>query len=173
MGYSDFTYNRQYLVQLEKPRYSLSVHSRYYAGYSRSAGTTRLFDKGEEYFRYRYESDDAHAEVLRSFGERRRIDLITTYDYVGRVYHEDGGDPALSHVVPPDEVISYPSLGTGAAYVRYGVERYLDEAGTPEDLTYGGAVRFMAGRSLKSLGADYEGWITSAAMRFLAKPFPG
>jgi hypothetical protein len=171
LGYSDFTYDRGYLFQMEKPRYSLSVHSRYYVGYSHREGTTRLFDKGEEYYRYRYEMDDVHAEALRSFGERRRIDLITTYDYTGRVYRRDEADTSLSHVIPSDEVLSYPSLGAGAAYVRYGVERYLDEAGTPEDLTYGGAVRFMIGRSSKSLGADYESWINSAAMRFLAKPF--
>jgi hypothetical protein len=171
LGYSDFTYDRRYLVQLEKPRYSLSVHSRYNVGFSRSEGTTRLFDEGDEYFRYRYESDDAHAEAAYSFGERSWIDLVATYDYAGRVYRRDAADTSFSHVVPPDEALSYPSLGTGVAYARYGVERYLDEAGTPEDLTYGGAVRFMTGRASKSIGADYESWINSVAMRFLAKPF--
>jgi len=146
------------------------VHSRYSAGYSHGEGTTRLFDDGDEYYCYRYDRDDVHAEFAYSFGERGGIDLITAYDYVGRVYRDDAADPSLSHVVPPDEVLSYPSLGTGAAYVRYGVERYLDEAGTPEDLTFGGALRFMAGRSLKGLGADYESWINAVAMQFLAKP---
>ncbi len=171
LGYSDFTYDRHYFVQLEKPRYSLSVHSRYNAGVGHSEGTTRLFDKGDEYYRYRYESDDVYAEVARSFGKRRRIDFIAAYDYAGRAYREDAADSSLSRVIPPDEVFSYPSLGAGLSYVRYGVERYLDEAGTPEDLTYGAAVRFTAGKSLKSLGADYESWINSVAMRFLAKPF--
>lgn len=171
LAYSDYTYDRHYLFQLAKPRYSLSVHSRYSAGYSHSEGTARLFDDGDEYYRYQYDNDDVHAEFSYSFGERSGIDLLTAYDYTGSVYRPDAADPSLSHVVPPDEVLSYPSLGTRAASVRYGVERYLDEAGTPEDLTYGGAVRFMTGRSSKSLGADYDSWINTAAMRFLAKPF--
>jgi hypothetical protein len=171
LGYSGFTYDRRYLLQVEKPRYALSVHSRYDAGYSRSEGTTRLFDRGDEYYRFRYENDDVHAEIAYSFGERDRIDLIAAYDYLGRVYREDKADPAFRHLVPPDEALSYPSIGAGVAHVRYGVERYLDEAGTPEDLTYGGALRFMAGRSLKSLGADYESWINTATMQFLTKPF--
>jgi hypothetical protein len=171
VGYSDFTYDRHYLVQLEKPRYSLSVHSRYYAGYSRGEGTTRLFDEGVEYYRYRYAYDDVHAGASYSFGARRSVDLVAAYDYTGSVYRRDAINPSLSYLVPPDEIFSYPSLGTGASYTRYGVERYLDEAGTPEDLTYGVAARFMIGRSSQRLGADYECWINSAAMQFLTKPF--
>jgi outer membrane protein assembly factor BamA len=172
VGYSDFTYDRRYSVQLDKPRYALSVHSRFSAGYGHGEGTTRLFDGGDEYFRYRYTADDVHAEAAYTFGTRSSIDLIAAYDYTGRVYRRDAADTSLGHAIPPDEVLSYPSLGTGAAYTRYGVERYLDEAGTPEDLTYGAAVRAMTGRSSKRLGADYEGWINAVAARVLAKPLP-
>jgi outer membrane protein assembly factor BamA len=172
VGYSDFTYERQYSAQIDKPRYALSVHSRFNAGYAHDEGTTRLFDAGEEYFRYRYNRDDVHAEAAYTFGTRSSIDLVAAYDYAGSVYRRDAADTSLSHAIPSDEVLSYPSLGVGVAYSRYGVERYLDEAGTPEDLTYGATVRVMTGRSSKRLGADYGGWINAVAARFLAKPLP-
>jgi hypothetical protein len=172
LGYSDFTYDTYYLVKVEMPRYSIWVHRQLSAAYTRSRGTTRLFDAGREYFRYHYLDDDAHVEAAYSFGTRRRIDLVAAYDYEGHAYRRDAASSPSSHAVPPSEVLSYPSLGAGGAYTRYGVERYLDEAGTPEDLTYGASARLMAGRSSSRFGADYESWENTASIRFLTKPLP-
>jgi hypothetical protein len=170
LGYSDFTYERQYLLQIQKPRYALSVHSRFNAGYGHDEGTTRLFDNGAEYYRYLFDKDEVHSNVSYSFGERSSIDVVAAYDYTRSDYRRDPARPPLSGVIPPDETLAYPSLGIGAAHARYGVERYLDKAGTPEDLTYGPALRIMAGKSLRVLGADYQAWINTMSMRLLVKP---
>ncbi len=171
-NYSNFTYGKNYYFQLDRPQYSLKIHSTFATVYSHSTAQNRLFYSGIEYFRYNSVNDGFHSQASYSFGERNRLNLTAAYDYFANKYSPYYSDTLLNnHLIPHDEILSYPSIGIGVGRVRYGVERYIDEAGTPEDLTFGPSIGFSFGKSLKSLGADIESWISGVSARFLVKPF--
>ncbi len=97
------------------------------------------------------------------------MDFFVKYTYEVSDYSPDDHDSPSNYLIPPDQTRSYPSLGTGFSFIEYDMQRYLDEAGTPEDLTMGAAVRFSLGRSIPEFGADYTGSRPEFSAKFLVK----
>ena len=82
------------------------------------------------------------------------------------------GDP-LNAIIPPDETVSYPSIGVGVAAINYDIARFIDAAGNPEDLTLGGSLRLTFGRSDTPFGADYIANYQAATAQFVTRPRNG
>jgi hypothetical protein len=105
-----------------------------------------------------------------TLGQNTRLSFIPAYDYEGQNFSEDIPNSPLNYAIPPDEIMSYPTLGIRAATIKYGVEKYLDSAGNDEDMAYGAALKYRFGKSIDALGADYIGYFQYVAGQFLAKP---
>lgn len=170
LGYSDYTFNREFTINLGRPQYSLSVPYGFQLKILTARSRPRLFYRGEEYFRYRQDKNIFGAAGVYTLGRNTRLSIITAYDYDGENFSEDIPNSPLNYAIPPDEIMSYPSLGIRVATIEYGVEKYLDSAGNDEDMAYGTAFKYRFGKSIHDLGADYIGYFQYAAGQFLVKP---
>jgi outer membrane protein assembly factor BamA len=169
--YSDYTLNNSISLQASRPQYSLDVPYSIGAGYIRSDGTNRFYSGGTEVFRYNRLINSFEISSKYSVGKKRRINFFALYNYQDLDYSEYyEGHPLNDYLIPPDERSSYPSLGVGGEYIEYDLERYLDEAGTPEDLVLGASGQIIVGRSVPQFGADYIGTRTAISTGFLVRP---
>jgi len=170
--YSRFQLNKTILFSAALPQYSLDVPYGVYATVGRTDGTIRLFSSGEEFFRYNRLFDTVNFESVYSIGREKRLNLYAFYNYEDYDYSNYYDNTLYNDIlIPPDERRSYPSLGIGGALIKYEFARYLDEAGTPEDLTSGGSAKVIMGRSIPEFGADFIGTRTIISSNFLARPF--
>jgi hypothetical protein len=97
--------------------------------------------------------------------------MYLDYQYLSIDNSPDDPLSSYNHLIPENEIRSYPSIGIGGAIIEYELEHYLDEAGTPEDLTLGMSAKASIGRSIPEFGADFIGTKTRFSTGFLAKPF--
>jgi len=155
---------------LARPQYSVSVKSGFLAKYREEDAITRLFSNGVEFFRYRRLYRELDSKYIYSLGKLRRFDILAKYNYESRQYSPDDYASPLNHIIPIGDKRSYPSIGVGFSIIKYDLQRFLDEAGTPEDLTLGAAVRLSIGRSLTALGANFDGMRPEITSKFLVKP---
>ena len=170
--YSRFTLSNTVLFSAIRPQYSLDVPYGIYAIFGRTDGTARLFSGGEEFFRYNRLLNNIDLESVYSIGREKRLNLYAFYNYEDYDYSEYYYNTPLNDIlIPSDEKRSYPSLGIGGSLTKYDLVRYLDEAGTPEDLTPGGSAKVIIGRSVPEFGADFVGTRTIVSSNFLARPF--
>jgi hypothetical protein len=167
---SDFTYSRGFSFNFTRPQYSLTIPYGLSLGVSNFRTKPRLFYQGDEYFRHRQNMTLGAFEGVYSLGYDRRLNLFAEYDYEKYDFSIELPGHSLNDIIPADETISYPSLGSSLSMIRYDVERFLDASGTPEDLTLGGSLKFKFGRSDDIFGADYTGNFHSVFLRFLARP---
>jgi outer membrane protein assembly factor BamA len=170
MSYSDYTYSKDILFSLNRPQYSLSVPFGFKTMVSFTRSRPRLFYRGEEYFIYRQDKNIVSLAGAYTFGRNNRLSIIPGYDYEEQNFSEDKPGLPLNAYIPPDETMSYPSLGIRVATLKYGVEKYLDSAGNPEDMAYGAALKYRFGQSANAFGADYYGYYQFASAQFLCKP---
>ena len=171
--YSGSTFGDGLAAYFARPQYSISVKTGFWAKYYNSDGIRRLFAGGDEVFRYKKMYREFDSKFIYSIGKLRKLDLFFKYNYEESDYSPDDYDSPYNHIIPPDQTRSYPSAGLGLSIIEYDMQRYLDEAGTPEDLTLGAAVRFSLGRSIPEFGADYTGTRPEFSTKFLSKPFSG
>ena len=170
MSYSDYTYSKNFLYSLTRPQYSLEVPFGFKSLFSITRARPRLFYHGEEYFIYRQNKTIVSLAGAYTLGKSKRLSFIPGYDYEKQDFSEDKPDLPLNAYIPQDELMSYPSLGIRIATLKYGVEKYLDSAGNPEDMTYGAALKYRFGQSLDAFGADFIGYFQYAIAQFLCKP---
>lgn len=168
--YLGTSFGNNIFLSFARPQYSLRVKTGYDATYQSGSGTIRVFDSGDERFRYRRNYNIFDSRVLYSIGRLNRLDLFAKYNYSSRDYSPYYDNSPLNHTIPVDQTRSYPSFGLGAAVIRYIMQRYLDEAGTPEDLTLGATIRISLGRSLPQFGGDYPATRPEFSASFLANP---
>jgi outer membrane protein assembly factor BamA len=168
--YSRYTYDKVVALHFRRPQYSLAVPYAFAVNYIKRNSRLRLFNDGSEYFRYKHDMRFIDAQGIYSLGESRRLNLLTGYTFEDNNYSPDIAGAPLNSVIPDDETMAFPSIGIGGQVIRYGIERYLDLAGSPEDLTYGAFLTYTIGHSLKNLGANYLGWYNSISGQFLANP---
>jgi hypothetical protein len=169
--YSGFELNKSLMLVVSRPQFSLDVPFEVNALYRRSDGISRLFSGGIERFRYSSLINIFEFKSLYSVGHHKRLNLYAYYDYEDLNYSEYYNNHPLNEVlIPEDERRSYPSLGIGGAIIKYDLERYLDEAGTPEDLTLGASARVLTGRSIPEFGADFVGTRTAISSGFFIRP---
>ncbi|UCE64897.1 MAG: BamA/TamA family outer membrane protein [Candidatus Zixiibacteriota bacterium] len=170
--YSRFQLSSTILFSANRPQYSLDVPYGIYAIFGRTDGTTRLFSGGEEFFRYNRLLNNIDFESVYSIGREKRLNFYALYNYEDYDYSEYYDNTALNDIlIPSDEKRSYLSLGMGGALIKYDLVRYLDEAGTPEDLTLGITAKVIIGRSIPEFGADFIGTRTIMSSNFLARAF--
>ncbi|UCC80301.1 MAG: BamA/TamA family outer membrane protein [Candidatus Zixiibacteriota bacterium] len=170
--YSDYTLNSLISLQVYRPQYSLDVPYAVSAEYLRLDGTARLYSGGIEFFRYNRLINSFEFNSKYTLGRVRRLNFYAYYDYEDFDYSEYYPGSALNEIlIPDDERISFPSLGIGGEIMKYDFERFLDEPGTPEDLTLGATVRLMSGRSVPEFGADFVGTRTAVSTGFFIRPF--
>jgi hypothetical protein len=129
-----------------------------------------LFNNGKEYFRYKDNKEQFGFEGQYSFGQSRRLGIIAGAISEKNEYSAYDTNSPYNIMIPPSETIAYPLAGLSGAIIQYDVERYLDAAGTAEDLTLGASLRMTIGRSAKVFGATYEGYHPLFLAQFLAKP---
>lgn len=168
--YADYTLGEVFWASLSRPQYSLSVSTGFAARYQRSPGIGRLFFQGREFFRYNRTLQRFDLSSVYSSGRFRRADFYFDYTYDSRQYSPEDVNSPYNHLIPSDEIRSYPSIGFGLSLIKYGLERFLDEAGTPEDLKLGASLRFSIGRSLSEFGSDFQGTRPEISLSILAKP---
>lgn len=169
--YSDFTLSSTTLISAARPQYSLDIPLGAGAALSRTDGVIRMYAGGEEFFRYNRILSRFRAESVYSRGRERRLNFYASYNYEHYDYSPYYSNTILNDIlIPPDEKRSYPSLGIGGSLIQYDLERFLDEPGTPEDLTLGGSTRIIIGRSVPEFGADFVGTKTIISSGFLVKP---
>lgn len=169
--YSDYTLNSLISLRLSRPQYSLDVPYGVSAEYIRLEGTARLYSGGIEFFRYDRLVNSFEFNSKYTLGRTKRLNFYGHYDYEDFDYSEYYAETELNDIhIPPDERISYPSLGIGGEIMQYDLERYIDEAGTPEDLTLGATVRIISGRSLPEFGADFAGTRMAISAGFFIRP---
>jgi outer membrane protein assembly factor BamA len=168
--YSDFSFGDSYLISLSRPRYSLSIPYGFSASYRRDSGIGRLFHQGEELFRYRRTFRRFNFSSVYSLGETQKLDFYLGYDFDSRDYGPEYQDSPYNYLIPEDETRSYVSPGIGIEMIKYDLARYLDEPGSPEDLTLGAGIRFSIGRSLPEFGADRQATRPEMYARILARP---
>jgi len=169
--YTGTTYGNSFATYLARPQYSLTVRTGYWIKYNQSDAVLRLYTGGEEFFRYKRLFREFDSRLTYSMGLSRRLDLFVKYNYDFKDYSPDDPNSPLNHIIPFDETRSYISPGIGMSIIKYDLQRYLDEAGTPEDLTLGAGFRISIGRSLKSLGADFDEIRPEISAKFLVKPY--
>jgi len=170
--YSDFTLSSTILVAVNRPQYSLDIPFGAGASYARTDGVTKIYSGGEEFFRYNRLLNRFRAESVYSLGREKRLNLYATYNYEHFEYSPYYDSTIFNDIlIPQDEKRSYPSLGIGGSLIKYDLQRFLDEPGTPEDLTLGASLRFTVGRSVPEFGAGFMGTKTIISSGFLAKPF--
>ncbi len=170
--FSDFTLSRSVLLSLAKPQYSLDTRFGISSRFLGVDGVSRLYSGGDEFFRYKRTFNNLAVNAIYSIGREKRINILGSYNYEDldySPYYENFH--VYDHLIPSSETRSYPSAGVGASIIKYDLGRYLDEAGTPEDLTLGGSTSLAIGRSLPQFGADYIGTAFAANASFLVKPF--
>jgi outer membrane protein assembly factor BamA len=169
--YSNFTLNSTILISTNKPQYSLDIPFGAGGSFTRSDGVRRLYSGGEEFFRYNRILNRLKTETVYSWGREKRLNLYGLYNYEQFDYSPYYSNSIYNDIlIPPDEKRSYPSLGIGGSVIKFDLQRYLDEAGTPEDLTLGGSLKFIIGRSVPEFGADFVGTKTIISSGFLVKP---
>ncbi len=169
-GHTNFTYARGFSINLTRPQYSLTVPFGTRAGFAASDERPRLFHGGEEIFRYHQARRVINAAAIYTIGQNRRLNFSVGYDLDKFDYSADRpGDP-LNVIIPPDETVSYPSIGIGVAQIKYDVGRFIDAGGNPEDLTLGVALKMNFGRSDKPFGANYIADYQAASAEALVHP---
>ena len=168
--YADYTLGEGLLFSLARPQYSLSVSTGFKTRYQKSSGVGRLFYEGEEFFRYNRSFHKFDLNTVYSWGRFRRADFYLDYTYDSREYSPEDINSPFNYLIPHDETRSYPSIGFGLSLIKYDLERFLDEAGTPEDLKLGASLQFSIGRSLPEFGADFQGTRPEISLSILAKP---
>ncbi len=166
---SDFTFSNGISVSLARPQYSVTVPTSFSAAYSNLHTRERLFSGGEEFFRYRNNRELLSLLGSYKIGHFTRLTFLAGGNYEKNAYSPELPGSALNHIIPPSEKISYPLVGLGAGFIQYDVERFIDAAGLPEDLTLGAGVRGTVGVSSKSFGATYTGIHPVFNVQFLAK----
>jgi hypothetical protein len=170
--FADFTLSRSIILSLNKPQYSLDVPYGFSSGFQLTDGTTRLFSGGDEFFRYKRKISVLDLRSVYSLGRETRADFYLSYKYENfdnSNYYDSSVFNSI--LIPSDERRSYPSIGIGGSVIKYYLGRYLDEPGTPEDLTLGGFLALNVGRSIPEFGANYMGTITAISSSFLLRPF--
>ncbi len=173
VGYNYYTYNKGFVIGLTRPQYSLSVPFGFKSSASVMNIRPRLFSRGVEVFRYKADQALVGFEGIYSVGRTRRIDFAAGYNYEDNRYSPDDPDSPHNSIIPEDETFSYPIVGVGGSVIHYVVERYLDGAGTPEDLTLGASIMSRTGFSNEAFGATFEGTYQSFEGRLLVKPAEG
>ncbi len=168
--YSNFDLGDSYLLYLGRPQYSLSIPFGFRSSYANNDGISRFYYEGIEVFRYRKISRMFELNTVYSFGRNDRLNLYADFTYKSLENSPDDITSPYNSIIPGDEIFSYPSLGFGFSSVRYDMRRYLDEAGTPEDLTMGGSIKFLIGKSDDLFGADYIGTRPEIKANFLVMP---
>jgi outer membrane protein assembly factor BamA len=168
--YSDFSFGESYLVSLARPRYSLSIPYGFSANYRKDSGIGRLFHEGEEFFRYGRTFRRFDFNSVYSFGETEKLDLYLGYDYDSRDYRPEHEISPYNYLIPEDETRSYFSPGVGIEVIKYDMARFLDQPGSPEDLTLGARIRLSIGRSLPEFGADRQATRPEIYARILTHP---
>jgi hypothetical protein len=168
--YTGTTYGDGLAAYLARPQYSLTVRTGFLARYRKTDGIRRLFSGGEEDFRYRRMVRGVYLKGVYSIGIARRLDLSAIYRYESIDYSPYYRYHPLNQTIPADETRSYPTLGIGVSFIVYDLQRFLDEAGTPEDLTLGASAGFSLGRSSPAFGADFTGTRQILGASFLARP---
>jgi outer membrane protein assembly factor BamA len=166
----DFTFENGLAITLGRPQYSLSVPFSFASSFSHFRSRPRLFSGGKEYFRYKDNREQFGFEGQYSFGRSKRLGIIAGANYEKNDYSPYDQSSPYNNLIPPSETIAFPLVGLSGAIIQYDVERYLDAAGTAEDLTLGAALRLTIGRSSKAFGATYEGYRPMFLAQFLAKP---
>ncbi len=168
--YADYTLGEGFSFSLARPQYSLAVSSGFRTIYRKNNGIGRLYYEGREFFRYKRSFHEFDLRTIYSWGRYRRADLYLDFTYDSREYSPDDINSPFNTLIPADETRSYPSIGVGLSFIRYDMERFLDEAGTPEDLTLGASLRFSIGRSLSAFGADFQGTKPEISLSVLTRP---
>ena len=168
--YADYTLGESFSFSLVRPQYSLDVNTGFRTRYRRNSGIGRLFYGGAEFFRYKRAFNAFDLKTVFSRGRFRRADLYFDYTYDSREYSPEDINSPFNYLIPDDETRSYPSIGVGFAFIRYDLERFLDEAGTPEDLTLGASLSLSVGRSLSAFGADFQGTRPEISLSVLTRP---
>lgn len=168
--YSDFSFGQSYSVSLARPRYSLSIPYGIRASFRRDSGIGRLFHRSEEFFRYRRTFRRFNLSSVYSLGETQKLDFFLGYDFDSRDYGPEYQASPLNYLIPEDETRSYFSPGAGIEIIKYDLAQYLDEPGSPEDLTLGAGIRFSIGRSLPEIGADRQATRPEIYARILTRP---
>lgn len=168
--YADYTLGEGFSFSLARPQYSLSVNTGFSTRYMRNSGIGRLFFEGEEFFRYNRTIYEFDLKTVYSLGRFRRADFYLDYTYNSRDYSPENIDSPFNYLIPADETRSYPTIGVGFSLIEYDLARFLDEAGTPEDLTLGASLSFSLGRSLSAFGADFQGTRPEISLSVLSRP---
>lgn len=172
--FADFTLSRSINLSLNKPQYSLDIPYGISADFRTTDGTTRLFSGGDEFFRYKRKLSDIDLKSVYSLGREKRANFYLSYKYENFDYSNYYDSSIFNSIlIPEDERRSYPSVGVGGSVIKYYLGRYLDEPGTPEDLTLGGSLALYTGRSVPEFGANYTGTITRISSNFLMNPLKG
>ena len=169
--YSNLSFSDNFVISLARPRYSLSIPYGFVSSYRKDTGISRLFYRGEEFFRYRRTLRRFSFNSVYSFGETEKLDLYLGYDFDSRDYRPEYEVSPYNYLIPAAETRSYVSPGIGAQVLKYDLARFLDEPGTPEDLTLGAGIRLSVGRSLPEFGANRQGTRPEIYGRILARPF--
>lgn len=169
--YSDFTLSSTLLLSVDKPQYSLDIPLGAGASFTRVNGISKLYSGGEEFFRYNSLINRFRVRSVYSWGREKRTNFYVSYDYAEFDYSPYFPNSIFNDIhIPPDEKRSYPSLGIGGAVIKYDLQRFLDEPGTTEDLTLGGSLKAIIGRSVPEFGANFIGTKTVITGAFLIKP---
>jgi hypothetical protein len=168
--YADYTLGEDLSFSFSRPQYSVSVSTGLTTRYQKNPGIGRLFFQGREFFRYNRTLQRFDLSSVYSSGRFRRADFYFDYAYDSRQYSPEDINSPYNHLIPPDEIRSYPSIGIGLSFIKYNLVRFLDEAGTPEDLKLGASLKFSIGRSLSEFGADFQGTRPEISLSILAKP---
>lgn len=169
--YSKLTFNRNLVLSLFRPQFSLSRPLTFNIAYSSARIRQRLFYKGDEILRYRTTQTVFTSEATYSFGRSERLGVTSGYNYEEYDFAPDFPDHPLNYVIPEDEKLSYPVLGPTAAVMKYATALFLDASGTTEDLTLGASLKAVGGYSGEALGANYVGLYQAVSAAFLTHPF--
>ncbi|OGC91585.1 MAG: hypothetical protein A2W25_10740 [candidate division Zixibacteria bacterium RBG_16_53_22] len=169
----NFTYSRGISLSLARPQYSLAVPFGAGMALEATEERPRLFSGGEEFFRYHQEKRIIIAGATYTFGRNQRLSINGAYNLDKTDYAVELQGHPLNSMIPPDETISYPTVGVSIASIKYDIARFVDAAGNPEDLSLGGALKFTFGRSDVPFGADYIANYQAASARFLLCPRNG
>ena len=172
-AHTNFTYARGISMALVRPQYSLAVPFGASLMMKGSDERPRLFSGGEEVFRYRQQKRIINAGGTYTFGRNQRLNINGGYNLDRTDYSVELQGHPHNDIIPPDETISYPTIGAGIASIKYDITRYVDAAGNPEDLSLGGSLKFTFGRSDEAFGADYIANYQAASARFLLRPQNG
>jgi len=132
----------------------------------------RLFNQGNEYFRYKRNLDHVELKGIRAFGVYRRFEPYVQYIYQHDYYGVELAENPYNSIIPANKTFSGPGLGADMTTVAYDTAFYLDQFGAVEDLTYRYMVDINGAWSGKFWGGDRGGLIFGLKAMIFQNPIP-